>query len=182
MGLRRAAARFRAPVRVAPRCYWVARRDSGRQRAPCCAVIAWRDSISGADSRLAARVSRGVARLRAWARAALRSHRSPRRDFGRGFALRCAVAARLNAIPGAGSRRAARAARHDSGCGSAPCRAVIAQCDSCIYSSMSAYSFYIPVYSSIFLHIPARSEYSQYLLNMLEFVENCSIWGSAGIC
>jgi len=98
-GLRCAAARFRAPVRTAPRGDWAVRRDSGRQCAPHCTVIVRRDSISGAGSRRAARLSRGAAPLRVWARAALCCHRAACRDFGHGFALRCVVNARLNAIP-----------------------------------------------------------------------------------
>jgi len=98
-GLRRVAARFRALVRTTPRSYCVARRDYGRQCAPRCAAIARCDSILGAGSRRDAWLSRGAARLREWAHAAPRNHRAAWRDFGRGFALPCAVKARLNAIP-----------------------------------------------------------------------------------
>jgi len=77
-GLRRAAARFQAPVRTSPRGRWAARRDSGRR---CCVRL---DSILGAGSRRAALLSRSAVRLRAWVRTAPRSHRAARRDFGAG--------------------------------------------------------------------------------------------------
>ena len=125
--LSRGAARFRARACAVPRDkreqrgaipgagshraargYRAARHDSRRRCAPRCAVIVRRGAISGAGLRRAARSSRGAAKLLALARAALRGHRAAWRDFGRGFALRCTATARVNAFPGAGSRRAAR--------------------------------------------------------------------------
>jgi hypothetical protein len=97
--------------------------------------------------------SRGTARFRARVRAALRGNRAAQCDSGRKFA----------------PRRAITTARHDSGCGSAPRRTVIAR-RGAIPADIPVY-LYIHLKFQLFWHIPAHSEYSQYLLNMLEFAE-----------
>jgi len=124
--LSRGAARFRVWVCAAPRdnraqrdaipgavshrerSYRAVQRVSRRRCAPHCAVIARRGAISGTGLRRVARLSRGAARLWAWACATPRGHRAARRDFGRGCVVRCVATAQLKAFPGAGSRCAAR--------------------------------------------------------------------------
>jgi len=149
-----------------------ARRDFGCRLAPRCPLIAWCSAIPGAGVHRATRLPGGAARFRAPARAALRGYcvarcdfecglaprygrRAARRDFGRAFAPRYAATTQLNAIPGAGSRRAITAWR-----GTIP-GAGQRRAARLLHSARDSYIFlYIRIftlYSSIFQPIPAHS-------------------------
>jgi len=175
-GLRRATPRFWSPFRTTPRGYWVARRDSGCQRARC-----------------AARSLCDAIRFRVRVRVAPRGYRAARRDCGRGLAPRRAVMAWRDAVLGVGlhyvariprgstrlraqvraAPRDKRAARRNSGCGSAPRRAARLPRSVARFLHIFVYICVSTLYSSIFQHIPAHTSTFRIFATFAEHVGIC---------